>query len=123
MSRFTNRIAFLTGAASGVGRATTIRLASEGAAVFAVVVPGAAAAVIAGVSARLGGRPHGATNAIAAGLGTSAAALVGVGAGLLVAAGLGTGGVVGSAAVSGSGSWGPPVVPGARNWVVSRLVL
>lgn len=38
MNRFTDRIAFLTGAASGVGRATTIRLAAEGAAVFAVDV-------------------------------------------------------------------------------------
>ena len=38
MNRFTDRIAFLTGAASGVGRATTIRLATEGAAVFAVDV-------------------------------------------------------------------------------------
>ncbi|MEM8706219.1 MAG: SDR family oxidoreductase [Actinomycetota bacterium] len=38
MSRFTDRIAFLTGAASGVGRATAIRLASEGAAVFGVDV-------------------------------------------------------------------------------------
>ena len=38
MSRFTDRIAFLTGAASGVGRATAIRLASEGATVFGVDV-------------------------------------------------------------------------------------
>ncbi|MEO0492003.1 MAG: SDR family oxidoreductase [Actinomycetota bacterium] len=38
MSRFTDRIAFLTGAASGVGRATAIRLASEGASVFGVDV-------------------------------------------------------------------------------------
>lgn len=34
--RFEGKVAFLTGAASGIGRATSIRLAGEGAAVFAV---------------------------------------------------------------------------------------
>lgn len=36
MTRFTNHVAFLTGAASGVGRATALRLAAEGAAVYGV---------------------------------------------------------------------------------------
>jgi meso-butanediol dehydrogenase/(S,S)-butanediol dehydrogenase/diacetyl reductase len=36
MQRFTDKVAFLTGAASGVGRATALRLASEGCAVYAV---------------------------------------------------------------------------------------
>jgi len=38
MTRFMNKVAFLTGVASGVGRATAIRLAAEGATVFGVDV-------------------------------------------------------------------------------------
>ncbi|MEM9518506.1 MAG: SDR family oxidoreductase [Actinomycetota bacterium] len=38
MTRFTDKIAFLTGVASGVGRATSIRLAREGATVYGVDV-------------------------------------------------------------------------------------
>ena len=38
MNRFTDKVAFLTGVASGVGRSTAIRLASEGASVFGVDV-------------------------------------------------------------------------------------
>jgi NAD(P)-dependent dehydrogenase (short-subunit alcohol dehydrogenase family) len=38
MGRFDGKVALLTGAGSGIGRATTLRLASEGAAVFAVDV-------------------------------------------------------------------------------------
>ncbi|MGA0222653.1 MAG: SDR family NAD(P)-dependent oxidoreductase [Candidatus Nanopelagicales bacterium] len=36
MTRFSDRVAFLTGVASGVGRSTAIRLAREGASVFGV---------------------------------------------------------------------------------------
>ena len=36
MKRFENKVAFVTGAASGIGRATTIRLASEGASLYIV---------------------------------------------------------------------------------------
>ena len=36
MTRFTDKTAFLTGVASGVGRSTAIRLASEGASIFGV---------------------------------------------------------------------------------------
>ncbi|MFF1461841.1 SDR family NAD(P)-dependent oxidoreductase [Streptomyces sp. NPDC058330] len=36
MNRFERTAVLLTGAASGIGRATALRLASEGAAVFAV---------------------------------------------------------------------------------------
>lgn len=38
MQRFTDKVAFLTGVASGVGRATALRLASEGASVYGVDV-------------------------------------------------------------------------------------
>ncbi len=40
MSRYTDKVAFVTGAASGVGRAVTLRLSEEGGHVFAVDVNG-----------------------------------------------------------------------------------
>ena len=40
MSRFANRVAVVTGASSGIGRATALRLADEGAAVALVALPG-----------------------------------------------------------------------------------
>jgi len=41
MGRFDGKVALLSGASSGIGRATTLRLASEGATVFAVDIDGA----------------------------------------------------------------------------------
>ena len=38
MNRFEGKVAFITGAAAGIGRATGVRLASEGACVYLVDV-------------------------------------------------------------------------------------
>ncbi len=55
MARFDGKVALLTGAASGIGRATTLRLASEGAQVFAVDIDEAGLASTAELVASAGG--------------------------------------------------------------------
>lgn len=55
MNRFTDRVAFLTGVASGVGRSTAIRLAAEGASVFGIDVDDEGMAGTAAVVADAGG--------------------------------------------------------------------
>jgi NAD(P)-dependent dehydrogenase (short-subunit alcohol dehydrogenase family) len=55
MARFDGKVALLTGAASGIGRATTVRLASEGAQVFAVDVNAAGLDETVALAAAAGG--------------------------------------------------------------------
>jgi len=55
-SRFAGRVAFVTGAASGIGRATALRLAREGAAVACVDRDGAGAAAVRAEVEALGAR-------------------------------------------------------------------
>ncbi|MXV99556.1 MAG: SDR family oxidoreductase, partial [Acidimicrobiaceae bacterium] len=56
MGRFDGKVALITGAASGMGRAVAIRLASEGAAVFGVDVNDEGLAETASEVAAAGGR-------------------------------------------------------------------
>ncbi len=54
--RFEGKVAFVTGAGHGIGRATTLRLASEGAGVLALDVDGERASTVAREVADAGGR-------------------------------------------------------------------
>lgn len=75
--RFEGKVAFITGAGHGIGRATALRLASEGAAVLAMDVRGATAEATASEIRTAGGRSAGAEadvrdrDAIARALGTA----------------------------------------------------
>jgi meso-butanediol dehydrogenase / (S,S)-butanediol dehydrogenase / diacetyl reductase len=55
MTRFEGKVALVTGAASGIGRAVTVRLASEGAAVFATDLNGAGLEETARLAGEAGG--------------------------------------------------------------------
>lgn len=55
MARFDGKVALLTGAGSGIGRATTLRLTSEGAKVFAVDINQAGLDETAALASRAGG--------------------------------------------------------------------
>ena len=55
MNRFTDKVAFLTGVASGVGRATSLRLGAEGAAVFGIDIDADAMAATASEVTDAGG--------------------------------------------------------------------
>jgi glucose 1-dehydrogenase/3-oxoacyl-[acyl-carrier protein] reductase len=57
--RFDGKIAFITGAGHGIGRATALRLASEGAAVLAMDLRGLTAASVAREIREAGGRAEG----------------------------------------------------------------
>ena len=54
--RFDGKVAFITGAGHGIGRATALRLASEGAAVLAMDLRGSTADAVAAEIREAGGR-------------------------------------------------------------------
>jgi meso-butanediol dehydrogenase/(S,S)-butanediol dehydrogenase/diacetyl reductase len=59
MGRFEGRVALLTGAASGIGRATAVRLGTEGASIFGADVDEAGLGETASLVAEAGGRMEG----------------------------------------------------------------
>ena len=72
-ARFQSKIAFVTGAGSGIGRAVALRLASEGASVVAADLNGESARKTADEAASAGGKALGLTLDIADEAGVQAA--------------------------------------------------